>query len=127
MNIKRNIIFSLESRKKDGKPILKNVPIRMRVIYDSKRIEFTTGYRIDASKWDNNKQKVKKMVRRSIVTSALFIFPMLFGLAAVADSLVEILLTTTLYFLHMDIRNRKLCNQHTNNTDNNQCNNYSNQ
>ena len=59
MNIKRNIIFSLESRKKDGKPILKNVPIRMRVIYDSKRIEFTTGYRIDVSKWDNNKQKVK--------------------------------------------------------------------
>ena len=59
MNIKRNIIFSLESRKKDGKPILKNVPIRMRVIYDSKRIEFTTGYRIDVSKWDNNKQRVK--------------------------------------------------------------------
>lgn len=32
MNIKRNIIFALESRKKDGVPITQNVPIRMRVI-----------------------------------------------------------------------------------------------
>lgn len=27
MNIKRNIIFSLESRKKNGVPIVENVPI----------------------------------------------------------------------------------------------------
>ena len=47
MNIKRNIIFALESRKKNGVPIVENVPIRMRVIYASQRIEFTTGYRID--------------------------------------------------------------------------------
>ena len=47
MNIKRNIIFALESRKKDGVPITQNVPIRMRVIFASQRIEFTTGYRID--------------------------------------------------------------------------------
>ena len=47
MNIKRNIIFALESRKKSGVPIVENVPIRMRVIYASQRIEFTTGYRID--------------------------------------------------------------------------------
>ncbi len=44
MNIKRNIIFALESRKKNGVPIVENVPIRMRVIYASQRIEFTTGY-----------------------------------------------------------------------------------
>lgn len=31
MNIKRNIIFALECRKKDGLPIVENVPIRMRV------------------------------------------------------------------------------------------------
>ena len=31
MNIKRNIIFTLESRKKDGVLITENVPIRMRV------------------------------------------------------------------------------------------------
>ena len=43
MNIKRNIIFSLESRKKNGVPIVENVPIRMRVIFASQRIEFTTG------------------------------------------------------------------------------------
>ena len=50
MNIKRNIIFSLESRKKNGVPIVENVPIRMRVVFDSHRIEFTTGYRIDVVK-----------------------------------------------------------------------------
>ena len=36
-----------------------NVPIRMRVIYASQRIEFTTGYRIDVAKWDADKQRVK--------------------------------------------------------------------
>ena len=56
MNIKRNIIFAPESRKKNGVPIVDNVPIRMRVIYASHRIEFTTGYRIDAAKWDADKQ-----------------------------------------------------------------------
>ena len=59
MNIKRNIIFTLESRKKDGVLITENVPIRMRVNFASKRIEFTTGYRIDAAKWDADKQRVK--------------------------------------------------------------------
>ena len=37
MNIKRNIIFAPESRKKDGIPVTKNVPIRMRVIFASQR------------------------------------------------------------------------------------------
>ena len=59
MNIKRNIIFSLESRKKNGVPIVENVPIRMRVVFASHRIEFTTGYRIDVAKWDADKQRVK--------------------------------------------------------------------
>lgn len=59
MNIKRNVIFSLESRKKNGLPIIENVPIRMRVVYAGNRIEFTTGYRIDASKWDEKSQRVK--------------------------------------------------------------------
>ena len=59
MNIKRNIIFSLESRKKNGIPVIKNVPIRMRVVYAGNRIEFSTGYRIDVSKWDENTQRVK--------------------------------------------------------------------
>ena len=59
MIIKRNIIFSLESRKKNGVLITENIPIRIRVIYSGTRIDFSTGYRIDASKWDTNKQRVK--------------------------------------------------------------------
>lgn len=59
MNIKRNIIFALESRKKNGKPIVENVPIRMRVVFNNQRVEFTTGYRVDVAKWDTEKQRVK--------------------------------------------------------------------
>jgi hypothetical protein len=59
MNIKRNIVFSLEKRNKNGKPVVENVPIRMRVIYNHNQIEFTTGYRIDVTKWDEDKQRVK--------------------------------------------------------------------
>lgn len=70
MNIKRNIIFTTESRKKDGKPIIDNVPIRMRVIYGGKRIDFTTGYRIDSSKWDSNKQRVKNGCTNKLKQSA---------------------------------------------------------
>ena len=58
-NLKRNIMFSLENRKKDGIPIIDNVPIRMRVIFLNKRVDFSTGYRIDVAKWDFEKQKVK--------------------------------------------------------------------
>ena len=70
MNIKRNIIFSLESRKKNGVPIVENVPIRMRVIFASQRIEFTTGYRIDAAKWDTDKQRVKPGCTNKLKQSA---------------------------------------------------------
>ena len=70
MNIKRNIIFALESRKKNGVPIVENVPIRMRVIYASQRIEFTTGYRIDATKWDADKQRVKNGCTNKLKQSA---------------------------------------------------------
>ena len=70
MNIKRNIIFTLESRKKDGVLITKNVPIRMRVNFASKRIEFTTGYRIDATKWDADKQRVKNGCSNKLKQSA---------------------------------------------------------
>lgn len=59
MNIKRNIIFSLENRKRNGVPIVDNAPIRMRVTYARHRIEFTTGYRIDAAKWDAERQRVR--------------------------------------------------------------------
>ena len=70
MNIKRNIIFALESRKKNGVPIVESVPIRMRVIYASQRIEFTTGYRIDVAKWDADKQRVKNGCTNKLKQSA---------------------------------------------------------
>lgn len=70
MNIKRNIIFALERRKKDGVLITENVPIRMRVIYNSKRIEIATGYRIDASKWDSDLQQVKRGCANMLKQSA---------------------------------------------------------
>lgn len=40
-----------------------------------------------------NKEKVKNMVRRAIVTSSFIIFPMMIGLAVVAEPVVKILLT----------------------------------
>lgn len=60
MNIKKNITFQLEKRKKDGVLIEENMPIRMRVVFGGNRIEFTTGYRIDNNKWDVSAQRVKK-------------------------------------------------------------------
>lgn len=59
MNIKRNIIFTLEKRKKNNVLVTDNVPIRMRVIYSGSRTDFSTGYRIDESKWEADKQRVK--------------------------------------------------------------------
>ena len=79
MNIKRNIIFTLESRKKDGVLIVENVPIRMRVNFASKRIEFTTGYRIDAAKWDSDKQRVRNSCTNKLKQSASEINASLLG------------------------------------------------
>ena len=44
MNIKRNIIFALESRKKNGVPIIEDVPIRMRVISDQNNHNYYCMY-----------------------------------------------------------------------------------
>jgi O-antigen/teichoic acid export membrane protein len=41
----------------------------------------------------DNRQRVKDMVRRSIVTSSFLIFPLMVGLAVIAEPLVTILLT----------------------------------
>ena len=79
MNIIRNIIFTLESRKKDGVLIVENVPIRMRVNFASKRIEFTTGYRIDAAKWDTDKQRVRNGCTNKLKQSASEINASLLG------------------------------------------------
>ena len=70
MNIKRNIVFTLEKRKKNGVLVTENVPIRMRVIYNGGRVEFTTGYRIDAGKWDDKQQKVRNGCTNKLKQSA---------------------------------------------------------
>lgn len=70
MNIKRNIIFSLECRKKNGVVIADNVPIRMRVNYGGQRVDFTMCYRIDANKWDATRQRVKNSCTNKLKVSA---------------------------------------------------------
>lgn len=45
------------------------------------------------SSYQHDSQRVKEMVRRSIVTSSFFIFPMMVGLAIIAEPLVRLLLT----------------------------------
>lgn len=52
----------------------------------------TVLFPVLASQQDNN-LRVKAMVRRSIVTTSFIIFPMMVGLAVVAESVVKILLT----------------------------------
>jgi len=79
MNIKRNIIFALESRKKDDILIVENIPIRMRVNFASQRIEFTMGYRIDVAKWDADKQRVKNGCTNKLKQSASEINAALLG------------------------------------------------
>ena len=41
----------------------------------------------------DNRQRIKDIVRRSIVTSSFIVFPMMIGLAVIAEPLVKILLT----------------------------------
>ena len=89
MNIKRNIIFTLESRKKDGVLIVENVPIRMRVNFASKRIEFTTGYRIDAAKWDTDKQRVRNGCTNKLKQSASEINASLLGYYTVVQEIFK--------------------------------------
>ena len=79
MNIERNIIFALGSRKKDGILIVENVPIRMRVNFASQRIEFITGHRIDVAKWDADKRRVKNGCTNKLKQSASEINAALLG------------------------------------------------
>jgi hypothetical protein len=63
-------VYKQESRKKNSVAITDNVPIRMRVIYGGQRIDFSTGYRIDVSKWDAEKQRVKNGCTNKVKQSA---------------------------------------------------------
>jgi integrase len=58
--IKRSLSFFLEKRKgPDGDIIVTNVPIRMAVTFSGSRLMFYAGHRIDATKWDDKKQRAK--------------------------------------------------------------------
>ena len=70
MIIKRNIIFWLEKRKKNGIVVEENMPISMRLTFNSTRINFSTVFRIDASKWDEQKQRVKNGCTNKAMQSA---------------------------------------------------------
>lgn len=58
MNLKRKIRIAPEKRKSKGKEITHNVPIRIRVSYNGKRIDLFSGYRIDIKDWDYDNSKV---------------------------------------------------------------------
>ena len=60
MYIKRNILFRLEQKRKNGIAITENIPIIINVTYAGKRNILSTGHRIDAEKWDNETQHVKR-------------------------------------------------------------------
>lgn len=70
MYIKRSIQFFIEKRKKGGVVVTDNVPIRMRILFSGKRIEFTSGHRIDAEKWDAKKQRVRNGCTNKLKVSA---------------------------------------------------------
>lgn len=60
MVIRRNIKFSLKPRTYKGEKILENLPIRMRVSYNSQRLDIMTGYFADTKSWDENLERMKK-------------------------------------------------------------------
>ncbi|WP_460905394.1 phage integrase SAM-like domain-containing protein [Spirosoma areae] len=58
--LKRSVSFFLEKRKDpSGALIINNVPIRIAISYGGKRLMLNAGYRIDASKWHEEKQRAK--------------------------------------------------------------------
>ncbi|MEI6766372.1 MAG: tyrosine-type recombinase/integrase [Bacteroidota bacterium] len=62
MKFKSKVTFRLEQRKDKmtGEIVKDNVPIILDFSFDGKRLQYYTGYRIDANKWDANSQSVVK-------------------------------------------------------------------
>jgi integrase len=59
--MKYNLIIAPERRNdKTGQPIVLNVPIFAQISFSGNRIFYFTGYRLDAHKFDNEKQEVSK-------------------------------------------------------------------
>lgn len=60
MIIRRNIQFALKRRTYKGTQVSQNLPIRMRVSYNSQRLDILTGFFVDEDKWDEGQQRVRK-------------------------------------------------------------------
>ena len=68
--LKRSLSFFLEKRKNpSGILIVTNVPIRMAISYGGKRLMLNAGYRIDSSKWNEEKQRAKNNTTHNSGTS----------------------------------------------------------
>lgn len=59
MNVKRSIRIAPEKRRRKGKLIEENAPIRIRVSYAGNRVDLSTGLNIDLEDWDDSKNLVK--------------------------------------------------------------------
>lgn len=57
MNIKRRCQFVLEKRKNPDGSLKPDAPIKLRVKYDGKIVDFSAGYRVDVSKWNLDSQR----------------------------------------------------------------------
>jgi len=73
IQIKRNLKFALEKRKKNGELIIENVPILLRVTYNGARVNIYTGYRINFCSWNEEKQEVRHQSSNKHNQSASFI------------------------------------------------------
>lgn len=58
MNLKRNIRIDLERKKRKGKDIIENLPIRFRISFTGNRVDVFSGFRVDLKDWDFDNSKV---------------------------------------------------------------------
>lgn len=58
--MKHNVKFIQEKRYVKGELIIKDVPINAQITYNSQRIVYFTGYRIDIDKFNIDKQEIRK-------------------------------------------------------------------
>ena len=69
--LKRSVSFFLEKRKNSsGFLIVENVPIRIAISFSGKRLMLNAGYRIDAVKWNEDKQRAKNNTTYSAGSTA---------------------------------------------------------
>ncbi|MDR1199278.1 MAG: site-specific integrase [Prevotellaceae bacterium] len=70
MHIKRNIRFILHKRKAGNSLKTKSVPVRMRISYAGKTIDFLTGHSVDVEFWDEKKERAKEGFNKNNQTAS---------------------------------------------------------